>query len=421
MVEQFRSQLTVKSRLALVCAAAGLCFVCMWMLAAGVAGASTAQEQPKLTPGAVFTSTNTVPNRVLAYNRDASGQLTLVQDIRTGGNGKPAGNPPFTGFPVLDSMGSVNLSDDGDGKPCLFVVNGGSNSVSSFRVGPGGLELADQKPSGGSRPASLTSNSRGGNKQVLYVLNSDNATASFRGFNVSGSCVLTQIPGSDRALPSQASVPATIRFDERARHLAVSERFAPAQPAGNGDIVVYPVDSNGLTGAPVVTPSPERTPYGLDYNHHDILSVTNEHVDAPPFPNATVSTYRQLEDGTLVHLDTEPSPGAACWNLFSNNGKFLYVTNPAGKFVPGSANVLSFSVDHDGQMTRVDQENTPFEAIDNALSHDDKYLYVLSANVVTPGTESAINAFAIDANTGALTPIDEERIPGNSTSGLAAW
>ena len=46
---------------------------------------------------------------------------------------------------------------------------------------------------------------------------------------------------------------------------------------------------------------------------------------------------------------------------------------------------------------------------------------MLSANVVTPGTESAINAFAIDANTGALTPIDEETIPGNSTSGLAAW
>ena len=276
MVTQFRSRMTVRSRLALVCAAAGLCILSLWVLAAGAAGASTAQDQPKLTPGAVFTSTNTVPNRVLAYNRDASGQLTLVQDIQTGGNGKPAGNPPFTGFPVLDSMGSVNLSDDGDGKPCLFVVNAGSNSVSSFRVGPDGLELADQKPSGGSRPASLTSNSRGGSKQVLYVLNSDNTTASFRGFNVSRSCVLTQIQGSDRLLPSQASVPATIRFDERGRHLAVSERFAPAQPAGNGDIVVYPVDSNGLTGAPVVTPSPERTPYGLDYNHHDILSVTNE-------------------------------------------------------------------------------------------------------------------------------------------------
>jgi len=390
---------------------------------AGLPSGASAASSTTLTPGAVFTSTNTVPNRVLAYNRGANGQITQVQDIATGGNGRPAGNPPaFTGFPVLDSMGPVNLSDDGDNKSCLFVVNAGSNTVSSFSVGPKGLQLADQQPSGGSRPASVTSTTRGRSKHVMYVLNSDDFTASIRGFYVSAQCTLTQIPGSDRALPSQASVPATVRFDEHGRHLAVSERYAPAQPAGNGDIVVYQVNSSGVTGAQVITPSPERTPYGLDYNHQDILSVTNEHVDAPPFPNSTVSTYRQSEDGTLVHLDTEPSPGAACWNLFSNNGKFLFVTNPAGKFLsPASANVLSFGVDRGGQMTRVDQENTPFEAIDNALSHESKYLYVLSANVVTPGTQSAINGFEIDQKTGALTPIDQEMIPGNSTSGLAAW
>jgi 6-phosphogluconolactonase len=387
------------------------------------AAAGSASAATNLTPGAVFTSTNTVPNRVLAYNRGADGQLTQVQDILTGGNGRPAGNPPaFTGFPVLDSMGSVNLSDDGDSKSCLFVVNAGSNSVSSFRLRPDGLQLADLQPSGGSRPASVSSTTRGPSKQVMYVLNSDNASASIRGFYVSPSCSLTHIAGSDRPLPFQESVPATVRFDERGRHLAVSERYSPAAPEGNGDIVVYPVDSSGLTGDPVINASADRTPYGLDYNHHDILSVTNEHVDDAPFPNSTVSTYRQLDDGTLVHLDTEPSPGAACWNLFTNNGKFLFVTNPAGKFLsPASANVLSFAVDHDGRMTRVGKENTPFEAIDNALSHNDGYLYVLSANVVTPGTASAINAFAIDKNTGALTPIDEETIPGNSTSGLAAW
>jgi len=387
------------------------------------AAAGSASAATSLTPGAVFTQTNTVPNRVLAYHRGADGQLNQVQDISTGGAGRPAANPPFfTAFPVLDTMGSVNLGEDGDNKSCLFVVNAGSNQVSSFRVRPDGLHLADLKPSGGSRPASVTSTSRGPSKQVMYVLNSDNDSASIRGFYVSGSCVLTVIPGSDRPLPSQLSVPATVRFDEHGRHLAVSERYAPAAPAGNGDIVVYPVDSSGLTGAPVITPSPERTPYGLDYNHQDILSVTNEAVDAPPFPNSTVSTYRQNEDGTLVHLDTEPSPGAACWNLFTNNGKFLFVTNPAGKFLsPASANVLAFTVDRDGQMTRVDQENTPFEAIDNALSHDDKYLYVLSGNVVTPGTESAITSFAIDKNTGQLTQIDEDPSGTNSTSGLAAW
>jgi 6-phosphogluconolactonase (cycloisomerase 2 family) len=404
---------------------AALCVACAYVLLATVAGASAAHHEPNLAPGAVFTSTNTVPNRVLAYNRAGNGQLTQVQDIPTGGDGRPAANPPaFTSFQVLDSMGPVNLGDDGDNKPCLFVVNAGSNSVSSFRVRPDGLQLADQKLSGGTRPASVTSTTRGPGKLIMYVLNSDNDSASIRGFRVSGSCVLTQILGSDRALPSQTSVPATVRFDEEGRHLAVAERYAPGPaPVGDGDIVVYPVDSSGVTGAPVINPSADRTPYGLDYSHHnDILSVTNEHVDAPPFPNSTVSTYRQLANGTLVHLDTEPSPGAACWNLFTNDGKLLFVTNPVGKLVPGSANVLSFSVDHNGQMTRVDQQNTPFEAIDNALSHDDKYLYVLSSNVLTPEVlESAISAFAINKHTGALTPIDEETIPGNTTSGLAAW
>jgi 6-phosphogluconolactonase (cycloisomerase 2 family) len=235
-------------------------------------------------------------------------------------------------------------------------------------------------------------------------------------------CDLTKIPGSDRALPAQAGVPATIRFDEPGKFLTVSERFAPAQPAGNGDLVSYRVDSSGRTGPAVVSASPRRTPYGLDYSKQGILSVTNEHVDAPPFPNSSVSTYKQNNDGTLVELDNEPSPGAACWNLFTDNGKFLFVTNPAGKFIPGSANVKSFAVDKNGQMTFIDQENTPFEAIDNALSHNDRFTYVVSSNVVSPGTDSAISAFAIDKNSGALTPIDEELIPGStSTSGLAAW
>jgi 6-phosphogluconolactonase len=376
-----------------------------------------------LTPGAVFTSTNTVPNRVLAYNRGADGQLTPAGEFLTGGNGRPAGNPPaFTGFPVLDSMGPVNLGEDGDNKSCLFVVNAGSNTVSSFRVGSKGLTLADQEDSGGSRPASVSSTSRGPGKFVMYVLNSDNTTASIRGFEVSGSCGLTHIPTSDRALPSQTSVPATVRFDEQGKFLTVSERYAPGPaPAGNGDLVSYPVNSNGTLGPAVVTPSPRRTPYGLDYNHQGILSVTNEHVDALPFPNSSVSTYRQNADGTFTELDNEPSPGAACWNLFSNNGKFLFVTNPAGDLV-GTGDVRSYTVDRNGQMTFVNSAGTPFEAIDNALSHNSQYLYVLSTPVAVPAENSSITAFEIDRKTGAITQIDEEIILGNkSTSGLAAW
>jgi 6-phosphogluconolactonase len=377
--------------------------------------------RPLLKPGAVFTSSNTVPNRVLAFNRAANGQLTPAGEFPTGGDGRPAGNPP-SGFTVLDSAGPVELTDDGDNNSCLFVVNAGSNSVSSFRVRPDGIDLADVKSSGGQRPASLTSTTRGPGRAVLYVLNSEETTASIQGYWVTGGCTLIPIPGSNRPTPNTNSVPAAIRFDEQGRFLTVSERYAPTGfPSGNGDLVTYPVNGFGVAGTPVINAPSDRTPYGLDYNHQGILSVTNEHLDAPPFPNSTVSTFRQLPNGQLVPLDTEPSPGAACWNLFTNNGKFLYVTNPAGNLGPGFANVNAYQVDRNGQMTLVDKEHTPFESIDNALSHNDEYLYVLSANVVTPGTASAISAFKIDRRDGTLTPIDEETIPGNTTSGLAAW
>jgi 6-phosphogluconolactonase len=408
--------------------------------------ASANAAPPMLKPGAVFTQSNTAPlNRVIAYNRGADGQLTKAGDFPTGGSGRPAGNPPpFSGFPVIDSMGSVNLSDDGDNNSCLFVVNAGTNagpngSVSSFRVRPDGLQLADQKDSGGPRPASLSSTTRGPGKQIMYVLNSDNTSASIRGFYVSGQCTLTQIPGSDRPLPSQDSVPATVRFDEHGRFLAVSERYAPGPPlpvGGNGDVVVYRVDSSGVTTTQTVNPmdAAHRTPYGLDYNSKsDILSVTHEQID-PTFPasvaQSKVATYRQGDDGTLVRLDSELSPGAACWNLFTDNSKFLFVTNPAGGTGPtppftGTGGVRSYRVDRDGQMTFVNAQNTQYEAIDNALSHNDQFLYVLSATVLTSPPlppSSAIDTYAIDQQTGAITPIDRDQVPnGNSTSGLAAW
>src|SRR5918994_2953335 len=134
----------------------------------GMAGpAPAAQNGQLLTPGAVFTQTNTVPNRVAVFSRGADGKLVAAGEVPTGGNGQPAGNPPFR-FPFADSAGNVALASDGDSRRCLFVTNMGSNTVSSFRVGLDGIELADQRPTGGSRPVSLTSNRRGPLSLLLY-------------------------------------------------------------------------------------------------------------------------------------------------------------------------------------------------------------------------------------------------------------
>ena len=110
------------------------------VVAFGAAGpAQAAQNDVRLTPGAVFTQTNTVPNKVAVFQRGADGKLAAAGEVLTGGNGQPAGNPPF-GLPFADSAGNVELASDGDSKACLFVTNIGSNTVSSFRVRPDGIE-----------------------------------------------------------------------------------------------------------------------------------------------------------------------------------------------------------------------------------------------------------------------------------------
>jgi 6-phosphogluconolactonase (cycloisomerase 2 family) len=72
-------------------------------------------------------------------------------------------------------------------------------------------------------------------------------------------------------------------------------------------------------------------------------------------------------------------------------------------------------------MTPIAQYTTKYQAIDNALSHNSQFLYVLSDQILPPAPVSAIDEYAIDQSNGTLTPIGTVDIPGNNTSGLAAW
>ena len=389
----------------------------------GAAGpAQAARNDQPLAPGAVFTQTNTVPNKVAVFQRGADGKLVAAGEVLTGGNGQPAGNPPF-GLPFADSAGNVELASDGDSRRCLFVTNIGSNSVSSFRVGPDGIELADVRPTGGSRPVSLTSNRRGPLSLLLYVLNADVSTASIQGYFVSVNCALTPIPGSHQPTTAQAGLPAQIAFNSGGTVLAVSQRISAG---GHGDFNVFPVDGNGVAGAAIASPSSGVNPYGLAWTKHDQLTVSNANV---PGVASTVSSYQLTDSNTLVPVGPAelPSPGLACWNVITDNGKFLYITNPAGPFVGGTS-ITAYTIGRDGSLASagpgVNVGGTPFplNAIDEALSTNSQYLYVL-ANQMIPvmGPLSTINQYSIDQRTGGLTFVGSIDMPRNSTSGLAAW
>ena len=395
--------------------------------AVGMAGpAAAAPNEQQLTPGAVFTQTNTVPNRVAVFARGADGKLVAAGEVPTGGNGQPAGNPPF-GLPFADSAGNVELASDGDSRRCLFVTNIGSNTVSSFRVGTDGIELADQRPTGGSRPVSLTSNRRGPLSLLLYVLNSDVSAASIQGYFVSVNCALTPIPGSHQPTTDQAGLPAEIAFNSRGTVLSVTQRTSAG---GHGDLNIFPVDGNGVAGAAIASPSSGANPYGQAWTKHDQLTVSNAVV---PGAASSVSSYQLTDSNTLVPVGPAevPSPGLACWNVITDNGKFLYVTNPAGPFVPGGTSITAYTIGRDGALASAGPGlnvpviaglGLPLNAIDEALSTNSQYLYVL-ANQMLPfaGPLSTINQYSIDQRTGGLTFIGAVEMPRNTSSGLAAW
>ena len=161
------------------------------LVVGGVAAVALVSASPAFTgsgsPGAVYVQTNTAPvNYVQVFTRGSDGALATAGRYATGGSGNPASNPPL-GIPFLDSAGSVTL---GDGGRLVFAVNAGDNTVSSFRVGPGGLQLADTEATHGVRPISATTSG-----DLLYVLNSTETSASIAGFKVSPNGDLTLIPG----------------------------------------------------------------------------------------------------------------------------------------------------------------------------------------------------------------------------------
>src|SRR5215218_548686 len=97
--------------------------------------------------GGVFVSTNAAAgNAVVAFDRAADGTLSYAGTFPTGGTGIGGTADP------LASQFALTLSPNAR---LLFVVNAGSNDVSSFAVDRGGLALVDRVPSGGVRPVSV--------------------------------------------------------------------------------------------------------------------------------------------------------------------------------------------------------------------------------------------------------------------------
>ncbi|MBX3604909.1 MAG: beta-propeller fold lactonase family protein [Piscinibacter sp.] len=330
--------------------AAGTAAVGVPALAHGERG-NDRDEDDGFRQGKLFMSTNAVAGNVLqVFARAPQGPASLIASLPTGGQGTGGG---------LGSQGAVALSTSGR---YLFVVNAGSHSVSTFRLGRRGAELVSTVPSGGSTPTSVAESDG-----LVYVLNAPaagigNVVAGFR--NEGG--MLRPLADGTRALADR-SAPAQVGFDADGELLVISERAAT-------QLVAYRVRRHGeLELEPTVMPSPGATPFGFGITRRNVLVVSEA-------GTSSASSYRIGERRgaplQLVSPAVANGQGAACWIAVTPNGRFAYSANAA------ASNVSSYAIDVQGALTLLAAQagfTSGNGALDMAVTPDGRQLHVFAS------------------------------------------
>lgn len=384
-----------------------------------VASASPARASAaKKFVGAVYTETNGNPNKVLAFARYSDGSLKQTQAVNTGGTGGHEGQPgctPPPGCPIIDTQGEVNLTPDGK---LLFVVNAGSNTVTSFQVTSHGLKRVSVVSSGGTFPNSLDSH---GN--LLYVLNSN--SRNIAGFRISSVGKLTPIKGSHQSLTATtAGDPRQIGFDHSGNVLIVTLLTGPGGPSSAAKSIDTFVLKNGTPGKAKVHDATSPLPFGFAVSGGNYLVVSQVH-DLSGAPSGDAATYKVTGSGGANPSDTKGTNGfAPCWVVITRNNRFVYVVNTGGP-APSGATVSVFSLSSTGklaliQVTPVVDQNgqREFAKTDEALSPDNRFLYVLVPGLMT--NTSRIDIYKVGSNGKlALSGTTPSTMAGGA-SGLAA-
>lgn len=343
---------------------------------------------------AVYSMTNASPrNQVVAFRRGTNGRLTFIQAYATGGSG--------TGVNTVDPLASQNSIVMSRLGHFLYVVNAGSNTISSFRVSANGtLTLVDEISSGGISPNSLAVTG-----SLLYVSNKGNATnaSNVTGFRVRSDGHLTRIIGSRRLLSTASAQPSCIVFNRSRRWLVVSE-------LNTNRLTVFRVRANGtLTGRRVNTSNGEG-PFGSVFLTSGVLLVSEAG------PNA-LSSYRVNSNGTLSVISGSVLNGqlATCWVSVSRNENFAYTTNA------GNDTISIYRIRNNGRLTFIrnvrSASNMTAAPIDNGVSRDGGNLYVLNGN------QGSISVFRIRLN-GRLVRLQifrNTRLPMVGAQGLAVY
>lgn len=319
-------------------------------LAAGLGFALPSSAAP-IPVGHLYEPTNaSTGNAVQVFDQYADGHLVAGATVPSGGLG--------TGTSLHSQGGAVRAGN------LLFVVNGGSSSVSAFAVTARGLVLRGTVPSGGVLPVSVTVHDG-----VGYVVNQGDDTIS--GFRYTGGGVLTPLRSSTRALtPNPAggvTDAAQISFTPDGSRLIVTEKASNV-------LDTFRVDRLGLTSTASAQPSAGTTPYGFDFDSHGNAVVSEA-------STGSASSYRVVGPTLkVISGAVSDTQAAACWLVVGPDRTTAWAVNAA------SHSVSSYTVSPSGALTlrAAVAADTVQGGTDTAVSADGRWLHVrLGAGLVS--------------------------------------
>jgi 6-phosphogluconolactonase (cycloisomerase 2 family) len=333
----------------------GVALVVVLIILAGV-GVSKLSATPgapgHISSGIAYTETNAPANQVYAYNRGKTGRLTLLGTYSTQGRGKTGSH---------NTQGALTLSQD---RKFLYVTNFGSNDITAFAVGAGGvLTFVGRYSSNGTIPLSVTVHNN-----WLYVLNKGNPP-NITGFlrNADGS--LTPL-GSTQPLSGPHAGAVGVSFNNHGKVLVVSEL------TGN-NIDTFTVNADGTANAADIQPSAGPGPFGFNFDSADHLFMSEA-------VKSSMSSYSLSNAGKLKVISGEVMDfgKASCWVANTSNSSFpqqyAYTTNTNSDTISG------YSVSATGALTLLDPSNGITYAlpagshpIDEIVDSSSSYLYVL--------------------------------------------
>src|SRR5580704_7540670 len=191
--------------------------------------------------GNLYMQTNEVRNAIVHYRWSASGTLTEVERVPTGGAGSGELSPIYhTKRPNdFEGAGSVILTPD---RRFLFITNAGDNSVSSFAVSEDGeLTLVDTKRTGNATSGGAKSLAYAPASRTLYVLHTFGPD-HLRLMSVDGEGKLTPRPGkySVNTTDWNNRVPTMAVLSPDGKFLFVGSAFAefPSRKNPDGSLIL---------------------------------------------------------------------------------------------------------------------------------------------------------------------------------------